>query len=373
MFEIIRNLARHKGRTALTVFGIVIGIFAVTVMGSMTEYFNQLIDNGIKMAGSQITVAPKGGLHSVLTEGDARAVARVPGVKTVIQVVTARFEPGGSIQVGLPEMVYGEPAEFASLVNPSVARGRWLQRGDSYVAVVGSKIASRRNLDLGSTFEWRDHEFQVVGIMDKTETAPDSIIVIPIEIERHVLKQPNLISMMYAVPTSQDRAEIDATTLRIKQSVDTVQVQTLEEQLASVRQGLALFNVIMLSGAIIAALVGGLAVINTMIMSVNERTREIGLKKAIGASDGEIIREFVSEAALLGLIGGLVGLGLGTGFANLLNEATAEALGGTSIFSVTPRLAVIAVSFAMGLGAIAGLYPAWNAARLNPVEALREE
>jgi putative ABC transport system permease protein len=155
--------------------------------------------------------------------------------------------------------------------------------------------------------------------------------------------------------------------------VDTVQVQTLEQQLDQIRQSLVVFNVIMLGGAIIAAIVGGLAVINTMVMSVNERTREIGLKKAIGASDGDIVKEFLTEAALIGLIGGLAGLALGTGFANLLNTATAASLGGTEIFDVTPRLALVAVGFATILGTGAGLYPAWNAARLNPVEALREE
>jgi putative ABC transport system permease protein len=373
MLEILRNIARHRARTGLTVFGIVIGIFAVTVMGSMTEYFNQLIDNGIKLAGTAITVSPKGSLHSVITESDVRRIERVPGVKTVVPVVAARLEPGGSIQFGPPEQVIGEPPDLAHYVNPEVTRGRWLQRGDTYQAVIGVKIAKKRNLDLGSTLTWRDHDFTVVGIMRQTETVPDTSVIIPIEVERHILKQPNLIVQAYAVPQDGTPAASDALARRIQTEVDTVKVQTLEQQLDQVRQGLVVFNVIMLGGAIIAAIVGGLAVINTMIMSVNERTREIGLKKAIGASDGDIVKEFLTEAALIGLIGGLVGLALGTGFANLLNAATAESLGGTEIFSVTPRLALVALGFATFLGAGAGLYPAWNAARLNPVQALREE
>lgn len=373
MFEIIRNVGRHKARTGLTVFGIVIGIFAVTVMGSMTEYFNQLIDNGIKLAGTAITVSPKGGLYSVITESDMKRIGRVPGVKAVVPLVSARLEPGGSIQFGPPEQVTGEPPDLASLVNPPVTRGRWLQRGDSYEAVIGVKIAKKRNLDIGSTLNWREHDFTVVGIMRQTETVPDTTVVIPIDIERHILKQPSLIAGVYAVPQDPEPVAANALARRIQSEVDTVKVQTLEEQLDQIRQGLVVFNVIMLGGAIVAAVVGGLAVINTMIMSVNERTREIGLKKAIGASDGDIVKEYLTEAALIGLIGGLTGLGLGTGFANLLNSATAASLGGTEIFTVTPRLALVAVGFATILGMAAGVYPAWNAARLNPVVALREE
>jgi putative ABC transport system permease protein len=373
MLEILRNLTRHKARTALTVFGIVIGIFAVTVMGSMTEYFNELIDNGIKLAGTAITIAAKDQLHPKITEGDLRRIERVAGVKVVVPLVSARLEPGGSVQFGPPDSVIGEPPDTAHYVNPSVTRGRWLQRGDSYAAVIGVKIAQRRNLDVGSTLTWREHDFTVVGIMRPTETVPDTEVIIPIDTERRILKQPDLIAAAYAVPQNETRAASDALAKRIQAEVDTVKVQTLQEQLDQVRQQLAVFNAILLSGAIISAIVGGLAVINTMIMSVNERTREIGLKKAIGATDGEIVREYMLEAAVLGLLGGLLGLGLGTGMANLLNASTAQALGGTEIFRVTPRLAVVAVGFAVFLGTGAGLYPAWNAARLDPVQALREE
>jgi len=119
--------------------------------------------------------------------------------------------------------------------------------------------------------------------------------------------------------------------------------------------------------------VGGLAVINTMVMSVTERTREIGIKKAVGAEDIDIILEYVTEAALIGLVGGVIGLLLGWGMANFLNKAVAEALGATELFKVTPRLALGAVMFSFFLGAGAGLYPAWRAARLDPVLALRTE
>ncbi len=340
-------------------------------MGSLTEYFNVMIDNALTLAAKSITVAPKGGLHALLTESDRRAIERVPGVRAVVELTAAQFKPGGGVQMGPAPTVYGIGFEYFDLEPPDLKQGRSLQRGDIYQAVIGSKIASTEKLDIGSAFTWRDHEFTVVGIMKEIQTAPDTWILIPLETARHVMKQPNLVSAMYVYP--RDMADADALVKRIQTSVDTVTVQTMEDTMAQVRSGLAIFNVILLSGAIISALVGGLAVINTMIMNVNERTREIGLKKAIGATDGEIIREYVMEAALLGLIGGLVGLGLGIGMANLLNAAVAQSLGGIDIFLVTPRLATVAVGFALFLSGLAGLYPAWNAARLDPVQALRQE
>jgi putative ABC transport system permease protein len=373
MFEILRNMSRRRVRTGLTLFGIVIGIFALTVMGSMSEYFNTLLDNAITQAGTNIGISTKGGFQSQLTESQMRRIERVPGVRAVIPSVFDTLGELGAVQFGTPDLVVGEPPEFVQFDLPAVTlkRGRWLQRGDTYHAVIGSKIASKKKLDLGGTIQWRDHDFTVVGIMNETQTSPDVMVIVPLDIARRLLKQPTLISSMSVVP--QDPREVNALAKRIQAAVDEVKVQTPQDAVDQVRQGLVVFNVILLSGAVLAVVVGGLAVINTMIMSVNERTREIGLKKAIGASDGEIVKEYVMEAAVIGLFGGLIGIGLGTLMANLLNTSVAQALGGTEIFTVTPRLAVIALTFAVVLGAGAGLYPAWNAARLDPVKALRSE
>jgi len=117
--------------------------------------------------------------------------------------------------------------------------------------------------------------------------------------------------------------------------------------------------------------VGGLSVINTMAMSVAERTREIGIKRAIGGSRGRIIRELVLEAAVIGFIGGLIGLGLGALVVVIGNEVGRDS--GTVLFDLTPGTAIFAVAFSTILGILAGIIPAWSAARLDPVEALRYE
>lgn len=375
MFEILRNMARRKMRTGLTVFGIVIGIFALTVMGSMSEYFNTLIDNAIKQAGTNIGISAKSGgdFTSSLTPGDQKKVERVPGVRFVIPEALDTLQELGTVNLGTPDLVFGEPLGMAQYDFPQVTlrQGRWLERGDEYQAVIGSKIAKNRNLTLGGTITYKDHDFTVVGVMNETQTSPDSFVIISLDVMRRLLKSPDLIMGMTAVP--ENPSEVDALAKRIQAQVDTVSVTTPEEAINQARQGLAVFTAILLGGSVLAVVVGGLAVINTMIMSVSERTPEIGLKKAIGASDMDIIKEYVMEAGMIGLIGGLIGIGLGTGLANLLNATVSQSLGGTDIFTVTPRLVVIALVFAILLGTGAGLYPAWSAARLDPVKALRSK
>jgi len=157
----------------------------------------------------------------------------------------------------------------------------------------------------------------------------------------------------------------------IEDEIDNVNTLTGAEFDEQVGSATAIFNAIIIGVAVISLVVGGLSVINTMAMSVAERTREIGIKRAIGGSRGRIIRELVTEAAVIGLIGGLIGLGLGAIVVVLANEAGRDS--GTILFDLTPGTAIFAVGFSTILGMLAGVIPAWGAARLDPVEALRYE
>lgn len=373
MIEILRNMSRRKVRTGLTVFGIVVGIFAVTVMGSMVEYFNGLIDNAREGASEAIIVTPKGGIRASLSEADVNRIERVAGVRAAVPQLATFFEGLTSVSFGPPNQVIGVPPEQIPELwsQDDLAAGRFPQRGDTYQMVVGTSIAKNEKLQLGSTLTWRDRDFQIIGLLKETQTAPDGWLIAPMDIVQKTIERPGLITQINVIP--EDKSQVNLLTERIKDRVENVNVQTLAEQLDAIEQGLAVFNAILLSSAVLAAIIGGLAVVNTMVMSVSERTPEIGLKKAIGATNGNIIGEFLMEAAVIGFLGGAIGFLLGWGVAGLLNLGATEALGGAEIFRVTPRLAAIAIGFAVALGVGAGLLPAWGASRLDPVIALREE
>ena len=166
-------------------------------------------------------------------------------------------------------------------------------------------------------------------------------------------------------------ADVEALAARIEADIPNASAMTGAEFDEVVGSSVAIFNAIIVGVALISLIVGGLSVINTMAMSVAERTREIGIKRAIGGSRARIIRELVSEAGLIGLLGGLIGLVLGAVVVYLANELGRSS--GTILFHLTPQTAIFAVLFSTILGMVAGIIPAWNAARLDPVAALRYE
>jgi putative ABC transport system permease protein len=188
-------------------------------------------------------------------------------------------------------------------------------------------------------------------------------------IVREQLEPADLISQVTVYPAA--GADIEGLAQSIETTVPNTSTLTGAEFDSEVGSATAIFNAIIIGVGLISLVVGGLSVINTMAMSVAERTREIGIKRAIGGTRRRIIQELVLEAGLIGFIGGLIGLGLGAIVVALANDAGRES--GTVLFDLTTGTAVTAVLFSTILGMIAGIIPATHAARLDPVQALRYE
>ena len=249
------------------------------------------------------------------------------------------------------------------------------------MVVFGSDLARKKNAAIGDTVEIRGKSFSVVGILEPTLATPDTTAIMPLQAAQQLMaaslpgsiqdaiSSDELISqvVVYPKPGVND-AELAG---QIERDVDNVQTLTGAEFNEQVGSFTGVFNAIIIGVAVISLVVGGLSVINTMAMSVAERTREIGIKRAIGGSRRRIIRELVTEAAVIGFIGGVIGLVLGAIVVVLANEAGRSS--GTILFDLTPGIAFFAVAFSTILGMLAGVIPAWSAARLDPVEALRYE
>ncbi len=385
MNEAITNIWRRPLRTGLTILGIVIGVFALTVMGALAEKLNVLVDGGDEYFRTRLFVFDEGAASGLqagsrpITRQLVEQIEEVDGVERATPVLQALLDPDQIGGFDIPELLTGIEPEtwYDESVELGVDAGRLLEPGDEGVTTIGADLAERYGLRVGDTFTIRQRDFEVVGVLERTLTFPDKIAYVPLADAQQIYvanvpegfdeRTADLATQIEVFPDDLSRA--DAIARAIDDRVDGVRAVTPQQVADQIGQASVVFNLIIVGASVIAVIVGGLSVINTMVMTVSDRVREIGIKKAVGAPTSAILREFVVEATLLGAIGGLIGLGAGALLVAILNAQTAGS--GTTVFLLTPMLLLRSFLFATILGALAGIYPALRAARLDPVRALR--
>lgn len=427
--EVLRNMWRRKFRTLLTVLGISIGIFAFTVMGSMALKLNKMIDGGKRYITGQITVVPKGTNFVVGTSSSTlpvdtlNKIAAIEGVEAVAAMVNLPLEDpdpdnptAGGFSIGPPPTISGYDLNSTfknrNWDELAMREGRMIEKGDGEDKVaLGISIATDKKAKVGQKLKIRGREFEVIGIVDKTLTGPDTYVFMSLKPARELLIESNPFlkslkqqadqaasisetALAKLPPATRDQLTQakafkveDISTMagvswkegadpyvlseRLKdQFRDEILVLSPKKMGEEIDKASAIFNSVVLGSAIIALIVGGFSIINTMIMSIAERTKEIGIKKAIGASRWSIAKDYTLEAGVIGLIGGTLGMILGLLMIKIINGKTAAK--GAEIFLIDRNFLIGVVIFSFLLGIVAGVLPAWRASRLKIVDAIRE-
>ncbi len=393
------NLRRRKLRSWLTMIGIFIGIAAVVALISLGQGLQGYIgDEFEKLGKDKIFIQPKsfgppGSATSPslrLTDKDLKVVQKTRGVEWAIgmlyKVGQIEFKKQSEITytIGLAP----EDIPFMSEVQSfDIEDGRWLREGDTYKIVVGYLHAYGEIWDnpvrIGNTIKIEDENFKVVGIVQKIgNNYDDAQVYVPKEVLRELLDMGDEESSILAKTASnydpEDVGERIETKLRKsrdeKKGYETFNVQTSEQLLNTFQSIFAVIQAVLVGIAAISLLVGGIGIMNTMYTSVLERTKEIGTMKAIGARNSDILKIFLFESGLLGLVGGAIGVLIGVGLAKGTEYIAMAALGTLLLQAAFPAYLIFgALAFSFLIGTASGILPAMQAAKLKPADALRYE
>jgi putative ABC transport system permease protein len=393
----LKALNRNKMRTMLTMLGMIIGVGAVITMVAIGKGAQSTIEDQVKAAGTNLItinagnftqggVRQGGGMSTTLTPDDAQALRSVPGVQYVAAGVNSRAQLIAGNQ-NWSSQIQGTDVEFPLIKNWPQKYGSFFTAQDvataQKVCVLGQTVSD--NLfgpdtdPTGQIIRVKNQPFKVLGVLapkgsngfqdqDDAVYAPYTTVQKKLQGIQHI----NNITVSAETPETAPVAAAISELLRtrhklIANDVDDFSVRT-QEEMASVRtETTKTMTTLLAAIAGVSLLVGGIGIMNIMLVSVTERTREIGLRMAIGARGKDVLMQFLVEAVVLSLFGGLLGIGMGYGLSaaaeNFLKWPT----------SIPPNAIGMAFGFAAGTGVFFGFYPARKAAGLDPIEALRFE
>ncbi|MBM3233644.1 ABC transporter permease [Candidatus Pacearchaeota archaeon] len=394
----ISNLRRRKLRAWLTMLGIFIGIAAVVSLISLGEglktavtgQFGSLSADVLTVQNAGTGFGPPGStVIKKLTSHDLNLIEKVQGISEVIPrlIRIARIEYNKAVNFNYVASMPENQKQIDLIYNSLDLRtqdGRLLKEGDKGKVVLGSSFTGNsfdKKIRVGSALNIQGKDFEVVGILKPASSFQVNLAILMMEDDMKSLL--GIGDEIDIIMIKTDNVEVtEQVAARIEQKLrkdrnekigeEDFSVLTPLQAISSINTVLDVINIVVSGIAAISLLVGGIGIMNTMYTSVLERTKEIGAMKAIGARNSDILKIFLIESGLLGLVGGIIGAGIGLGFAFLVSFIANSAFQSSIInVSVSYTLLIGAVSFSFLIGIFAGLLPAYQASKLNPVEALR--
>jgi putative ABC transport system permease protein len=410
----LRAVRAHWLRSALTMLGLIIGVSAVILLSACGLGVKNSVDARIEPVANNITIVaqavavPNSPPARPLTDADAAALQRAPDIASLAPAVTGSPTPGATTTgtliatntvQDLTANIIGTTDNWATTNNRNLTVGSFFDdaqaREAARVAILGPTVArtlfGQSSAALNQTVQIDHVPFRVIGVMASYGQQLDNTAVMPLNTARRYVfgygmgSTTHQLNQITAQATQQ--ANVPAAMAEITRILDTrhhitapqkrdYQIQTLGSRLQSFNQIVSILVLFTPAVAGLSLVVGGIGILNIMLVSVTERTREIGIRKAIGATSRAILEQFLLESLVLAGLGGLIGVAAGIGLSLLVGRiapafdpASGALADFTPVLSAPPVMMAFAISLAIGL--IAGGYPAYRAARLRPIEALR--
>ncbi|MGE5620052.1 MAG: ABC transporter permease [Sphingomonadaceae bacterium] len=407
------SLVANKMRSALTMLGIIIGVGAVIALMSIGRGAQAQVTEQIRGMGTNLlfitpgairegAVRQQAGSAPTLTFEDAEAMA-VPDAIPEVAAVAPELTTGGQVIVGNNNVfsrVIGVTPEYEQVRNYRPASGSFITKqhveGRSLVAVLGSNVAQSIFPDQDPVDQWVNIAFgnrrlrlRVVGVLESKGAQAmgnqDDLVFVPITtlqqraFAQRTVRGGHMVSTINVQLVSEDKAVMQSAVEKIgellrqrhKAVEDDFTIRSQEDMLATANQIMGVMTMLLGSIAGISLVVGGIGIMNIMLVSVTERTREIGIRKAVGAKRRDILVQFLVESVVVSVVGGAIGILLGSGLSALIGSLD---FGGQKMQTVVSLDAVLlAFGVSTAIGVFFGIYPASRAARLNPIEALRYE
>ena len=385
----VKAIAGNKLRSFLTILGVVIGVVAIVVLVSIGQGANSSVVESIEGMGTNLITAninarrmnplDLDGLNELALNEAISYVAPISSVSGTVKAGAATYDDG---------VVQGTTPGYESIRNWTVAEGRFLQQPDidnrSFVAVIGAEAATEMygtTHAVGETFSLNGYTLTVVGVLEEVGSSAsgsnDNQILIPFTLAQRLSNQTSISSFYVSAASSsqveQAQAAVESYLEKAFENYNTrsygtqYSVFNQTEMLSTLSETTNTLTLMLGGIAAISLLVGGIGIMNIMLVSVSERIREIGIRKAIGAARSNILTQFLIESLVVSLMGGLLGLVISVGAVQALAPVLEMTL------TIPVNVAWMAIAFSVFIGVVFGMYPANKASKLRPIEALHYE
>lgn len=383
-----KNLQRRKSRTLLTVLGVAIAISVLFSLLALNSGYEKELNKEVNSLGVHILAVPKGCPYEAasliihggvipkyLSDSDYMNVSTIAGVELATPMLMHQFmKKDEKTGVSTPHIIYGINMEETRKLKPWwTVEGRFFSDNETGVMLVGRGLADKENLSVGQVLPVgpKKEDFTIVGILDRTGDQDDQFHFFPLKEAQRVFNKQGMITTI-AVKV-RDVSRIAAVSQEMEKIPD-IQVVTMTQIMGTIMNLAGSARSLLLTVIAIALIISAFGIINTLLMSVNERTREFGMMKAIGASGLDIGKMVLAETVFITLSGGILGTVAAVVGSSIIESYVKGMLpyspGGSLIF-YSPELVGFALGFSVLLGLVCGIYPAFKSSRLTPMEAIR--